>query len=88
MASGAPVVCSNVASLPEVVGDAAIQVPPDDLDRLSSSIYDLLTLEDVRIRLRNEGLKRARLFTANSMAEATLRIYEGVISGDSASEGG
>lgn len=88
MACGAPVVCSNATSLPEVVGEAAIQVPPDDLDRLSSSLYDLLTLEDVRIRLRNEGLKRARLFTANAMAMATLRIYEDAISANSASGSG
>ncbi len=87
MACGAPVVCSNAASLPEVVGDAALQVPPDDLDRLSSALYDLLTMEDVRIRLRNEGLKRAQLFTARAMSEATLKVYEEAAPAGSASAG-
>ncbi|MEE8110082.1 MAG: glycosyltransferase family 1 protein [bacterium] len=81
MACGTPVVCSNATSLPEVVGEAAIQVPPDDLDRLSSALYDLLTKEDLRVRLRTEGLKRARSFTARAMAEATLRVYEEVSRG-------
>jgi glycosyltransferase involved in cell wall biosynthesis len=78
MACGTPVVCSNATSLPEVVGGAAIQVPPDDLDRLSSALYDLLTKEDLRIRTRTDGLIRARSFTARAMAEATLRVYEEV----------
>ena len=75
MACGTPVVCSNAASLPEVVGEAAIQVVPDDLDHLSSALYDLLTKEDLCVRLRNEGLRRARMFTAQSMAEETLNVY-------------
>jgi glycosyltransferase involved in cell wall biosynthesis len=78
MACGTPVVCSNAASLPEVVGEAAIQVAPDDLDHLSSALYDLLTKEDLCVRLRNEGLRRARMFTAQSMAEETLNVYDEV----------
>ena len=77
-------VCSDAASLPEVVGDAAIQVPPDDLDRLSSALYDLLTKDDLRIRLRGKGLKRAQSFTAHGMAQATWRVYEEAVEGDSA----
>lgn len=78
MACGTPVVCSNAASLPEVVGEAALQVPPDDLDRLSAALYDLLTREDLRGRLRSEGLRRAQMFSCRAMAEATLRVYEEV----------
>ncbi len=75
MACGTPVVCSNAASLPEVVGEAAIQVAPHDLDHLSLALYDLLTKEDLCVQLRNEGLTRARMFTARSMAEETLHVY-------------
>ncbi|MFQ5912390.1 MAG: glycosyltransferase family 4 protein [Nitrospinota bacterium] len=81
MACGTPVVCSNAASLPEVVGEAAIQVPPDNLDRLSSALYDLLTKEELRVRLRSEGVKRSRTFSARDMAEATLRVYQEVLGG-------
>ena len=84
MACGTPVVCSDAASLPEVVGDAAIQVPPDNLDRLSSALYDLLTREDLRIRLRSEGLKRVQSFTARGMAQAAWKVYEEAVEVDSA----
>ena len=84
MACGTPVVCSDAASLPEVVGGAAIQVPPDNLDRLSSALYDLLTREDLRIRLRSEGLKRVQFFTARGMAQAAWKVYEEAVEVESA----
>jgi len=79
MASGVPVITSNQASLPEVVGDAGIQVSPDDVDELKRQL--ILVLEsklkcDAMIEL---GLKQAKKFTWEKCALETLEIYKNVL---------
>jgi glycosyltransferase involved in cell wall biosynthesis len=59
MASGTPVICSNVASLPEVAGDAAIQVSPDDEGALADALRQVADDASLRARLRQAGLARA-----------------------------
>lgn len=75
MASGVPVITSNVASLPEVVGEAALQVDPYDQAALASAIARGLTDEALRQRLRIAGPQRARLFTWERCARETLSVY-------------
>ncbi|HEV2953211.1 MAG TPA: glycosyltransferase family 1 protein, partial [Candidatus Dormibacteraeota bacterium] len=63
MACGIPVVVSNSSSLPEVVGDAARLVPPDDVDGWKSALEEVLTDPEVATDLRRRGISRARDFT-------------------------
>jgi glycosyltransferase involved in cell wall biosynthesis len=73
MASGVPVIASNVSSLPEVVGDAGVQIEPSDEGALCEAIRALHDDPDAWQRRSQAGLERARLFTwgrtATSVAE-------------------
>ena len=76
MASGTPVVCSNVSSLPEVVGDAALLVPPGDRAALAGALTSVLTQRTLAADLRLRGLARARRFTWEAAARETIAAYE------------
>jgi glycosyltransferase involved in cell wall biosynthesis len=79
MACGTPVVTSNVASLPEVVGDAALMVDPQDHEGLAQVMYEVLTNDELRNSLIERGLARARQFTWEKAARETLAVYERVV---------
>jgi len=75
MVSGTPVVTSNVSSLPEVAGDAAMLVDPYDPHAIADGIYTVLTDERVRRELRRKGLERARQFSWESAVRRVHDIY-------------
>lgn len=75
MASGTPVVTSNVSSLPEVVGDAALTVPPTDVEALMDALRQGLTDSALREDLRQRGLARAAQFTWTRTALGTMAAY-------------
>lgn len=75
MACGTPVVCCNTSSLPEVVGDAALCVPPGDAQALSDAIHSVLTRPELRIQMRANGIRRAQRFTYTTTASQTLAAY-------------
>src|SRR5215831_2422372 len=75
MASGTPVVTSNVSSLPEVVGDAAILVDPYDPQAIAKGIAKILTDEAIRRELRQKGLKRAQEFSWDASVRRIRNIY-------------
>ncbi|MBC8102732.1 MAG: glycosyltransferase family 4 protein [Cytophagales bacterium] len=79
MACGTPVVTSNIASLPEVVGDAGITVAPQDHAALIDALRLLLTNEEARQTRREKALLRARRFTWEECARGTLAVYEQVV---------
>jgi glycosyltransferase involved in cell wall biosynthesis len=79
MARGVPVVCSNAASLPEVAGDAALLVTPDDAPGFATALGRLLDDPDLRDRLATAGRARAAEFTWERTAEATRAVYERVL---------
>jgi glycosyltransferase involved in cell wall biosynthesis len=79
MACGAPVVVSNASSLPEVVGDAALQVAPDDVAGWAAALEQLLTDTVLREQVRTRGLAQAARFSWQRVAEETLHVYEQVI---------
>lgn len=81
MACGTPVITSNVSSLPEVVGEAGIQVPPEDVERLSEEIESLLGDDQRRTFLIQKGLERAKQFTWERCAGMTLEVYNRVMRG-------
>src|SRR5579883_2130616 len=76
MACGAPVVCSNRTSLPEVVGDAALSIDPDDLPAMVEAMYNVLTNDELSADLRARGLARTKLFSWRTTASETLKVYE------------
>jgi glycosyltransferase involved in cell wall biosynthesis len=76
MALGVPVVAGAVSSVPEVCGDAALLVPPDDASAVADAIGRALTDQGLRERLRHAGRVRARQFTWEATARATRDIYE------------
>ena len=75
MACGTPVVCSNAASLPEVAGEAARLVAPDDTAGAANALTEILTNPAEAERLRTAGLARAQLFSWRTAAETMLRQY-------------
>jgi len=79
MACGTPVVCSNAAALPEIAGDAALLVDPDDADGLAETICTLLEDEGLWERFHQAGLKRATRFPWARTAQETVRIYTAML---------
>lgn len=78
MACGTPVVCSNAASLPEVVGDAALTVDPYDVEALAQAVCRVLIEPDLAADLRGRGLGRAARFTWERTARETVEVYRQV----------
>ncbi|MEA2233990.1 MAG: hypothetical protein QOD83_3806 [Solirubrobacteraceae bacterium] len=78
MRAGAPVITSNISSLPEVAGDAAVLVDPLSVDAIRSALARLLADPDERARLREAGRARAAGFswerTASELRDVLRRI--------------
>lgn len=79
MACGTPVLASNAASLPEVVGDAGLLVAPDDEEGLAENLRRLLDDASLRRTLRERGLARAAGFTWDEAARTQTRIYRAIL---------
>jgi len=79
LACGAPLVCADRTSFPEVVGDAASLVDPDDEAAVAAALAEVLRGgSDVEAR-RMRGLARARTFTWERAAAATREVYRRVV---------
>ena len=81
MACGTPVIASNTTSLPEVVGDAGLLVPPYDTTAIGQSLVRLATDSTLREELADRGLRRAGRFTWRRCAEETLAALEDALAG-------
>ncbi len=79
MACGVPVVCSNAASLPEVVGEAGVLLPPRDVAAWVEALGRLLDDAQLGEDLRAHGLERASRFTWDAAARRTLDVYRSVM---------
>ena len=77
MACGTPVIASNVTSLPEVVGDAALLVDPTSVEAISLAMARLLDEDGLRIALGQAGQQRAREFTWVGAAQQLLAAVGG-----------
>lgn len=75
MACGAPVACSNVSSLPEIAGDAALLFDPEDASAMAQAIQRLLEETTLRTDLQARGLAQAARFTWERTAALTLSSY-------------
>ncbi len=79
MASGTPVITSNVASLPEVVGDAALMVRPEDEDAMTEAIIRVAQDSSIRADMIARGLKQASKFSWERAARETINVYRSVL---------
>ncbi|MEI6666903.1 MAG: glycosyltransferase family 1 protein [Acidobacteriota bacterium] len=79
LASGTPVVTSNVSSLPEVVGDAAVLVDPYSAASIAEGIQRVLVDPALRESLRIKGLARAKTFSWEASVQRTLDAYREVV---------
>ncbi len=80
MACGTPTIVSNISSLPEVVGDAALLIDPNNPEEIAVALQRLLTDEDLHAELRAKGLQRATCFSWEMAARSTLEVYHKVVS--------
>ena len=76
MASGTPVVTSNVSSLPEVVGGAAVLVDPYDVDAIVDGLRRVLTNPTLAAEMRQKGIARAREFSWERSVAKTWAVYQ------------
>jgi glycosyltransferase involved in cell wall biosynthesis len=76
LACGTPVITSNSSSLPEVVGDAALSVDPEDEEGLCEAMRHVLQDEKLRVELSAKGVQRARQFSWERTAATTLEAYQ------------
>lgn len=79
MAAGLPVVTSNVTSLPEVVGDAALTSDPDDTESLMHQVQRITEDRTSAAEYRRRGIARAQLFTWKKSADQVIDVYRKVI---------
>jgi glycosyltransferase involved in cell wall biosynthesis len=75
MACGTPVVTSQISSMPEVAGDAALLVDPEDVDEIAAAIARLLGDQSLRRGLRDRGLEQARSFSRESLVPRLFEVY-------------
>lgn len=80
MAAGCPVITSNVSSMPEVAGDAALLVDPRNVEDVASAIETVCKNHSLAAELKRKGKERASLFSWEKCAEETLLIYDALIS--------
>src|SRR3990172_1306674 len=81
MACGAPVITSNISSFHEVVGDAALQIDPQDPDALAAAMRAVLEDESLAAMLRARGFDRVKRFSWERAARETLEVYRTVGNG-------
>ena len=76
MACGAPVITTNISSLPEVAGDAAILVKPNDTEQLSYELERVIDSESLRETLKQKGIEQSAKFSWDKTAQMTEDVYE------------
>lgn len=84
MAHGTPVVSSNVSSLPEVLGAAALQVNPENVFDIARGIRQVLTDDALRHDLIEAGYQQVREYSWERAAGQVRRVYEAVVGGRAA----
>jgi glycosyltransferase involved in cell wall biosynthesis len=76
MACGTPVVTSNISSLPEIAGDAALLVDPYNIQQIVSAIRQILLDHQIQADLRQRGVEQAKKFTWNQTASQIIDVYD------------
>jgi glycosyltransferase involved in cell wall biosynthesis len=81
MAHGTPVVTSNVSSLPEVVGNAAVLVNPENVFEIMRALHCVLTDQALRERMKERGYKQVAKFSWDASVRRILEVYRQVAEG-------
>jgi len=76
MASGIPVVASNISCMPEILGDAAEYFDPNNSADIAEKIYGVLSMKDKQKSMINKGFDQIKKYSWHKMAEETLRVYQ------------
>jgi len=79
MAFGCPVVCSNAASLPEVVDDAALTCGPEDEKKMAENCLTVLQDASIANRLIERGYSRVKMFSLEQMGRQVMEVYGKVL---------
>ena len=79
MTLGAPVITSNTSSLPEVAGDAALLIDPNDSIQLADTILKVISDSQFRSQLIDKGQERAKLYSWERTAKETLKAYRSLL---------
>lgn len=79
MASGCPVVTSNVEAIPEIVGDACRLVDPGNVEQIAAALREVLTDRSLHAELEERGIRRAAGFTWEKCASQTAQVYDAVL---------
>lgn len=82
MACGCPVVTSNVSSLPEIAGNAAVLVNPEKTKEIAKAIYSIISDKSFVLNLKDRGLKQAKNFSWKKTSLNTGEIYEKIVKND------
>jgi glycosyltransferase involved in cell wall biosynthesis len=82
MAHGTPVVTSNVSSLPEVVGQAAVLVNPENVFDIMRALRRVLTDAELRERMKERGYEQVAKFSWETSVRRILEVYRQVVEGD------
>lgn len=72
---GCPAIVSNRGSLPEIVGEQGVMLPPDDQTAWAQTIYQVLTDSTLRHQMIENGFIQAKTFSWRKTAESTLKLY-------------
>ncbi len=78
MTVGCPVICSNVSSIPEVVGDAGLYFDPSSVEAMRDAMERLVSSSRIRTDLIARGRERSKLFSYDRCAEKTMDVYREV----------
>jgi alpha-1,3-rhamnosyl/mannosyltransferase len=79
MASGVPVIASNVSSIPEVVNDTGLLINPDDVDQLTQAMLVMTQAPDMRDQFARRALTGSRKFSWDRCTRETLSVYRAAI---------
>ena len=80
MGCGTPVVTSCVASLPEVAGNAALLIQPEDEEALADALWRLISDQELRQTLQQRGFQQVKRFTWERAASKLLQVYARTVS--------
>ncbi len=79
MKMGLPVITSNTTAIPEVSGDAAYLVDPNNIEEMTSVMSDLILNRQRQEEMIEKGLERARSYTWQNVSESYLKLYQEII---------
>jgi len=79
MAHGTPVVCSNTSAMPEVVGEAALLVNPENIFEISRAMHRLLTDQVMRERMKAAGLEQVQRYSWEASVRRMVEVYAEVV---------